>query len=66
MQIFALVLMLSRHSLSSKVLLYFAISLPALAAGTALGLMMFRSVNELAFRRIILIVLLFSALALVA
>jgi uncharacterized membrane protein YfcA len=65
MQISALALMLSRHSLSSKVLIDFAISLPALGAGTTLGIMMFRNVNELAFRRVILIVLFFSGLALV-
>jgi uncharacterized membrane protein YfcA len=65
MQIFALALMVSRNSLSSKVLIDFALSLPALAAGTTLGIMMFRSVNELAFRRIILIVLFFSGLSLV-
>jgi uncharacterized membrane protein YfcA len=65
MQIFALALMLARHSLSSKVLVDFAISLPALAAGTTLGIMMFRRVNESVFKRIILIVLFFSALSLV-
>src|SRR3954468_24941510 len=65
MQIFALALMLSRHSLSSKFLIDFAISLPALAAGAALGIVMFRHVNETAFRRIVLIVLLLSGLSLV-
>jgi uncharacterized membrane protein YfcA len=65
MQIFALALMLSHHSLSSKVLIDFAVGLPALAAGTTLGIMMFRNVNELAFRRTILIALFFSGLALV-
>ena len=65
MQVFALSLMLSRHSLSSKFLIDFAISLPALAAGAALGIVMFRHVNETAFRRIVLIVLLLSGLSLV-
>jgi uncharacterized protein len=65
MQISALALMLARQNLSAKVLIDLAVSLPALTAGTALGLMMFRSVNELAFRRIILIVLLCSGLTLV-
>jgi uncharacterized membrane protein YfcA len=64
MQIFALIVMLSRNSLSSKVLIDFAISLPALAAGAALGIAMFRHVNDIAFRRIILVVLLFSGLSL--
>ena len=65
MQIFALGLMLSHNSLSSKLLVDFAISLPALAAGAALGIVMFRRVNETAFRRIILVVLLFSGISLV-
>jgi uncharacterized protein len=65
MQIFALALMLSRHALSPKFLIDFAISLPALAAGAALGILVFRSVNEIAFRRIVLVVLLFSGLSLV-
>jgi uncharacterized membrane protein YfcA len=65
MQIFALVLMLSRSSLPSKLIVDFVVSLPALAAGTVLGIAMFRSVNELAFRRIILLILLFSGLSLV-
>jgi uncharacterized protein len=65
MQIFALALMLSRNNLQSKVAVDFVISLPALAAGTALGIFMFRSVNELVFRRIILVALLLSGLSLV-
>ena len=64
MQIFALTLMLSRHSLSSKLLIDLAISLPALAAGAVLGLVMFRRVNEIAFRRIVLVVLFLSGLSL--
>jgi uncharacterized membrane protein YfcA len=65
MQIFALALMLSRNDLSSKVLIDFAISLPALVAGTMLGILMFRNVNEMTFRRIILVMLFFSGLSLV-
>src|SRR5450631_3809396 len=65
MQIFALALMLSRNDLSSKVLIDFAISLPALVAGTMLGILMFRNVNEMTFRRIILVILFFSGLSLV-
>jgi uncharacterized membrane protein YfcA len=64
MQIFALTLMLSRHSLSSKFLIDLAISLPALAAGAVLGIVMFRRVNEVAFRRIVLVVLFLSGLSL--
>ncbi len=64
MQLFALALMLSRHDISAKVLVDFAVSIPALAAGTALGILTFRHANELTFRRIILVVLFFSGLAL--
>jgi uncharacterized membrane protein YfcA len=65
MQIFALALMLSRNGLSTKIAIDFAVSLPALAAGTALGILTFRKVNEVTFRRVILIILLFSGLSLV-
>jgi uncharacterized membrane protein YfcA len=65
MQLFALALMLSHHSLSLKVLIDFGISLPALAAGTAVGILMFGRINESAFKRIILGLLLFSGLCLV-
>jgi uncharacterized membrane protein YfcA len=65
MQVFALALLLSRNNLQSKVMMDFVISVPALAAGTALGILMFRSVNEQVFRRTILIVLFFSGLSLV-
>jgi uncharacterized membrane protein YfcA len=57
--------MLSRNNLSSKVLIDFAISLPALVAGTVLGILMLRNVNEVTFRRIILTILFFSGLSLV-
>ena len=64
MQIFALSIMLLRNELSSKVLLNVAMSVPALLAGTALGIFAFRTVNEAAYRRIILVVLLVSGLML--
>jgi len=63
MQLFALAILLQRHSLSSKVVVDLAISLPALFAGSMLGMVAFRSVNEVAFRRII-VVLLFSGVSL--
>jgi uncharacterized membrane protein YfcA len=65
MQIFALVLMLLQNDLSSKVLVEFVASIPALFAGAALGIFAFRCVNEASFRRIILTMLLFSGLLLV-
>jgi uncharacterized membrane protein YfcA len=65
MQIFALVLMLVQKDLSTKVLIDFAASIPALLAGTALGIMAFRSVDDALFRRIILSILLVSGLMLI-
>jgi uncharacterized protein len=65
MQVFALMLMLVQKDLTTKVLTDFAASIPALIAGTALGIFSFRSVNEAMFRRIILGVLLLSGLMLV-
>jgi hypothetical protein len=40
------------------------ISLPALFAGSVLGILAFRNINELGFRRTILVVLLFSGASL--
>ena len=65
MQVSALMLMLSRHELPTNILIDLAVSLPPLAAGTMLGLLLFRRINEAAFRRIILIMLLISGLSLV-
>ncbi|MCC8955719.1 hypothetical protein H8B02_20470 [Bradyrhizobium sp. Pear77] len=65
MQVFALGLMLIRGDLSTKVLVDFAISIPALLAGTALGLFVFRCVDDALFRRIILGILLVSGQLLV-
>jgi uncharacterized membrane protein YfcA len=60
MQIFALALMVMRHDLTEKVALDFALSIPALLAGTGLGILAFRRVNEAVFRRVILTVLMLS------
>jgi uncharacterized protein len=65
MQIFALALLMIRHELSSKLFVDLALSIPALLAGSALGILAFRSVNEVSFRRIILIILLVSGMLLV-
>ena len=64
MQVFALALLLQRHSLSSKVVIDLAISLPALFAGSALGILAFRNINEVGFRRTILVLLLVSGASL--
>jgi uncharacterized protein len=66
MQLFGLALMFARHDLSSKVLFDLVLSMPALLAGSALGIVAFRYVNDATFRRIVLIVLLASGLMLLA
>jgi hypothetical protein len=55
---------LLRHSLSPRLVIDLAISLPALFAGSALGIVAFRNVNEIGFRRIILVLLLLSGASL--
>ncbi|MGZ5873850.1 MAG: sulfite exporter TauE/SafE family protein [Bradyrhizobium sp.] len=65
MQIFSLSMMLARHDLSSKVFVELALSIPALLAGSALGILAFRRINEAMFRRIILGVLFLSGVLLV-
>jgi uncharacterized membrane protein YfcA len=60
-----LTLMLARNDLSSKVLIDLALSIPALLAGSVLGILAFRNANESTFRRIILTVLLVSGVLLV-
>jgi uncharacterized membrane protein YfcA len=65
MQVFALALMLIHHDLSAGVLANLLLSIPALIAGTVLGILTFRNVSEQVFRRIILAVLLVSGLLLV-
>jgi uncharacterized protein len=65
MQIFALAVMFAQHDLSATVLIELGLSTPALLAGSMLGIMAFRSVNEQMFRRIILIILLFSGVMLI-
>lgn len=64
MQLFALALMLSRDTLSTQTLLNVTYSLPALAAGAALGVVMFRKVNDAAFRSVMLGVLMLAGVAL--
>jgi uncharacterized protein len=65
MQIFALVLLLMNHNVSSKVFFDLLLSIPALIAGSVLGIIAFRNVSEQIFRRIILAILLVSGLLLV-
>lgn len=65
MQVFALALLVGRQSLSIKMVADLAVSLPALVAGSALGILAFRNINETAFRKIILALLLLSGGSLV-
>ena len=59
MQVFALALMfsLSGNTISKQALLNATLALPALAAGAALGIIMFRRVSDASFRGIVLGVL---------
>jgi uncharacterized membrane protein YfcA len=65
MQLLALILMVSHNTLSSQVLINLTLSLPALAAGAALGVMMFRRINDAMFRYIVLALLLVAGLTFV-
>ena len=58
-------LLLSRHELPSNIVINLAVSLPPLIAGTTLGVLMFRRINEAFFRRLVLIMLLVSGLSLI-
>lgn len=65
MQLFALVLMMSGNTLSANIWGDLAFCLPGLLGGVALGLLLFRRVNDLLFRRIVLGALFVSGLALI-
>jgi uncharacterized membrane protein YfcA len=65
MQLLALMLMVSHNTLSSQVLLNLTLSLPALAGGAAVGVMMFRRINDARFRQIVLTLLLIAGLTFV-
>ena len=65
MQVFALTLMLSCRTVTTKTVVDLAVTLPALLAGTGLGLAMFGRINEAWFRRSVLALLLVAGLALV-
>jgi uncharacterized membrane protein YfcA len=64
MQIAALALLLPRVDWSSEMLLDLAFAMPALAAGTVCGLVLFGRVDDALFRRVVLITLLSSGLML--
>jgi uncharacterized membrane protein YfcA len=60
----AVPLLLGRQSLSPKLVIDLAISLPALFAGSVLGIVAFRNIDEVGFRRTILVLLLISGASL--
>ncbi len=64
MQIFALALLLAHHDVSRQVLFDLLLSVPALVAGSVLGIVAFRYASEQVFRRIILAILLVSGVML--
>jgi uncharacterized membrane protein YfcA len=64
MQLLALTLMFCRHCISRETLLSVTVNLLALAAGTAIGLVMFRRIDDAQFRRILLGVLLLAGVTL--
>jgi uncharacterized membrane protein YfcA len=64
MQLFALALLLGSDALSASIVPQIAENFPALAAGTLLGLLLFGRVNDILFRRGVLLTLLASGLAL--
>jgi hypothetical protein len=60
----AVPLLLERQSLSPRLVIDLAISLPALFAGSVLGIVAFRNIDEVGFRRTILVLLLISGASL--
>ena len=63
MQVASMVLLIGSGNLSTKVLGDLAVTLPAVAVGTALGIYMFGKANELTFRRAVLVALLISGIS---
>jgi uncharacterized membrane protein YfcA len=64
MQVIALALMIPHHSVSTQTLVDVTLSLPALAAGAVLGVLLFRRVNDAWFRSVVLGVLLVAGVLL--
>lgn len=65
LQAFALMLLIAQNSISAKTLLGLTVCLPALAAGAALGVVMFHRIGDAFFRSAVLVVLLFAGTMLV-
>lgn len=65
MQISALAMLLAHHDLPPRIFSDLLLSVPALVAGSLLGILAFRTVSEQIFRRVILAILMVSGLLLV-
>jgi len=65
MQCIAIALLLAGGSISSETLFDFVLSLPALAAGAALGILLFGKVSHGSYRRAVLLLLVVGGVALV-
>jgi uncharacterized membrane protein YfcA len=65
MQVFALALMLGHRTLSTQALVNVTLTLPALAAGAMLGVVLFRRVSDASFRTVVLGVLALAGVLLV-
>jgi uncharacterized protein len=65
MQVLAVAVMLMHQSMTAQALINVAYSLPSLAAGAALGVVMFRRVNDAMFRSVVLVVLIVAGTLLV-
>ncbi len=65
MQVLALTLMLSHNGLPAMPVVHLTFVLPALLAGTALGIVLFGKLNDARFRHILLVVLLVAGFTLV-
>jgi uncharacterized membrane protein YfcA len=65
MQVFALALMIAHNGLPAMPVMHLTFVLPALLAGTALGIVLFGKLNDARFRHIVLAVLLVAGFTLV-
>jgi uncharacterized membrane protein YfcA len=64
LQLFALALLLAQDTFTHQALVNLTCSLPALIAGVALGIMMFRRISNTGFRSAVLVVLFFAGVLL--
>jgi uncharacterized protein len=65
MQVIALALLVAHNSLSKQALWHVTLSLPALAAGAALGVLLFQRLSDASFRTVVLMALMVAGLLLV-